>query len=593
MVVQWLDLRELDMEPPTGVCTSLWRFICFLPFFIGLLVLGFLKGVILCPLICLLMTFGNSAIILGLWPVHCFWTYLCILRTNKFGPVLKLVLCICIAAPLLLWPPVGILASIIGGAAYGLFSPIFATFDAISEGNTDKFFHCIYDGTWDTVTRCCTIIRDFKDVCYFSYFSYMDDLKRQGPQEEKYYEIRLLYLPGAIIVGALGLIVDFLVISFVAVCKSPYMLFKGWRRLFQDCIGREGPFLETMCVPFAGLAILLWPLAVAGALLASMVSSIFIGAYAAFIVYQESSVWLGLCYIVATLSIYDEYSNDVLHLPEGSCFPKPKYRKNAAVKRSTSRTSSSVHSFRKGSLRSGSVRAPLIELMPLEIIDGIINDIHHDGERIFSQGVITKQDIEDEKINKKKSICNGLAAYSLLQCLLRSAKANSVGLLLADNITEITSTNRPTETFFDWFLNPLLVMKDQIKAQNLSETEELYLGRLVLFIGSPEKLKISTMGSPPESEIKKAELNALALRLQGISKSISRFPTYKRRFDSALKTVSCDHARKTDGSIHNADPETLPRSKSTFGRIFSLKYSRRKTPAADLETQLAVDKDVR
>lgn len=55
-------------------------------------------------------------------------------------------------------------------------------------------------------------------------------------------------------------------------------------------------------------------------------------------------------------------------------------------------------------------------------------------------------------------------------------------------------------------------MRDQIKAQNLSETEEQYLGRLALFIGSPEKLKISTMGSPPESEIKKAELNALAMR---------------------------------------------------------------------------------
>lgn len=65
-----------------------------------------------------------------------------------------------------------------------------------------------------------------------------------------------------------------------------------------------------------------------------------------------------------------------------------------------------------------------------QIIDGIINDIRHDGERIFSQGIITTQDIEDDKINKKKSICSGLAAYSLLQCLLRSAKANSVGLLL-------------------------------------------------------------------------------------------------------------------------------------------------------------------
>lgn len=64
------------------------------------------------------------------------------------------------------------------------------------------------------------------------------------------------------------------------------MLFKGWHRLLHDLIGREGPFLETICVPFAGLAILLWPLAVVGAVLGSMVSSIFLGAYAAVVVYQ-------------------------------------------------------------------------------------------------------------------------------------------------------------------------------------------------------------------------------------------------------------------------------------------------------------------
>lgn len=97
---------------------------------------------------------------------------------------------------------------------------------------------------------------------------------------------RLLYVPLAIIAGAFGALVDFPVISIIALCKSPYMLFKGWHRLFHDCIGREGPFLETICVPFAGLAILLWPLAVVGAVLGSMVASIFLGAYAAVIVYQ-------------------------------------------------------------------------------------------------------------------------------------------------------------------------------------------------------------------------------------------------------------------------------------------------------------------
>lgn len=37
---------------------------------------------------------------------------------------------------------------------------------------------------------------------------------------------------------------------------------------------------------------------------------------------QESSLWYGLCYIVASVSIYDEYSNDVLDMLEGSCFPR-------------------------------------------------------------------------------------------------------------------------------------------------------------------------------------------------------------------------------------------------------------------------------
>lgn len=67
------------------------------------------------------------------------------------------------------------------------------------------------------------------------------------------------------------------------------MLFKGWKRLFHDLIGREGPFLETICVPFAGLAILLWPLAVVMAILASAIASIFIGARAGVVAYQVNN----------------------------------------------------------------------------------------------------------------------------------------------------------------------------------------------------------------------------------------------------------------------------------------------------------------
>lgn len=64
-------------------------------------------------------------------------------RAKQLGPFLKLVICICVLPVLLLsYPVVGIIGSIVGGAAYGYLSPIFATFEAVEEGKDDKLFHC-------------------------------------------------------------------------------------------------------------------------------------------------------------------------------------------------------------------------------------------------------------------------------------------------------------------------------------------------------------------------------------------------------------------------------------------------------------------
>ncbi|KAL5581273.1 hypothetical protein UlMin_013715 [Ulmus minor] len=580
------------MEPPRGFLATLWNFICFLPYFIGLLILGNLKGMILCPVICLIMSVGNSAIILGLWLPHTATAYYSILRTKEFGPVLKLVLCISVMPVLVvLWPVVGILGSIVGGAAYGLLSPILATFDAVGEGKPDQLYHCFYDGTVSTFEGCFTVVRDFMDVCVHSYFSILKEVRQQpGPPNGIYYEIRLLYLPGAVIAGVLGFMVDLPMISTIALCKSPYMLFKGWHRLFHDLIGREGPFLETICVPFAGLAILLWPLAVVGAVLASIVASIFIGAFAGVVVYQESSFWFGLCYIVASLSIYDEYSNDILDMPEGSCFPRPKYRKKAELSRTSSLKDSisGPSSLRRPPSRTSSINNPMVELKPLELLHSLFKECHRLGETLVSEGLITFEDIEDAKSGKGSRVISiGLPAYSLLQTLLRSAKANVTGILLNDNFTEITSTNRPKDTFFEWFLSPLLIIKDQIKAENLSEAEEDYLCKLVLLSGDP-RLKNSNIGPPPESERKRAELDALARRLQGITKSISRYPTFRRRFESLVKSLSDDLAKR-DGR-----PLTIQRSKSVFVRMFSQKSFKNKAESnnGSFKSSQLVERDV-
>jgi hypothetical protein len=97
---------------------------------------------------------------------------------------------------------------------------------------------------------------------------------------------RLAKLPSCLLVILIAVPVDVLLITAVALWKSPYMLFRGWKRLLEDLIGREGPFLETVCVPIAGLAIILWPLAVLGAVIGAIISSFFLALYSGVIVHQ-------------------------------------------------------------------------------------------------------------------------------------------------------------------------------------------------------------------------------------------------------------------------------------------------------------------
>ncbi|KAJ6740606.1 hypothetical protein OIU79_000674 [Salix purpurea] len=65
------------------------------------------------------------------------------------------------------------------------------TFKAISkEGSIcRKMIRCFDDGTWSCVLGACTVVRDFSDFSFHSYFSVMDELlesKGEEPIELKY-----------------------------------------------------------------------------------------------------------------------------------------------------------------------------------------------------------------------------------------------------------------------------------------------------------------------------------------------------------------------------------------------------------------------
>lgn len=71
--------------------------------------------------------------------------------------VLKMLILICLPVPLIIWPVVGIVGSLVGGIGYGLFAPLLATFEAVGEGVTDKFYHFFAVSSFDEsfLIRCC------------------------------------------------------------------------------------------------------------------------------------------------------------------------------------------------------------------------------------------------------------------------------------------------------------------------------------------------------------------------------------------------------------------------------------------------------
>lgn len=82
----------------------------------------------------------------------------------------------------------------------------------------------------------------------------------------------------------------------------------------------------------------------------------------------------------------------------------------------------------------------------------------------------------------------------------------------AGDNTEIMTENRPKDTFFDFFFDPLMIIKEQIRVENFTEEEMDYVFKLVLLLGHPDRLSRVAAASPNQNERRLAEISAIARR---------------------------------------------------------------------------------
>ncbi|RDX70487.1 putative membrane protein, partial [Mucuna pruriens] len=515
--------------------------------------LGALKGLVVGPIAALILIIGNVGVILGLFPAHVAWTVYTLLKIHMFDVALKVAILIALPTLFGLWLGLGIAGSVLVGLGYGFFTPWVSTFEAFRhDDESKKFSHCIVDGTWGTIKGSCTVVRDFADMCYHSYPSYLKEL-RESPGSERQ-RLRLIHVPGCVIVGIMGLVVEIPLFTAIAIVKSPYLLFKGWFRLLHDLISREGPFLETVCVPIAGLTIFVWPLVVIASILLAILSSIFVGLYASVIVYQERSFRRGLAYLIAMVAEFDEYTNDWLYLREGTFLPKPQYRKKKVSQtsefsvRGNSVSGSKLNTsmeppamFMPNLAPSRSVRETIQEVKMVQIWGNMMRYCEMRGKELLDANVLTSADLCEwmrGKNNNEATIVGvGLPCYALLQTLIFSIKANSSGVLLLDDF-EITYLNRPKDKLLDWFFNPVMVLKEQIRVIELGEAEVRYLEKVVLFGSNKQRFEAWDNGGLmiPDA-LKAAQIEGISRRMIGMIRGVSKLPTYRRKFRQIVKAL--------------------------------------------------------
>lgn len=139
------------------------------------------------------------------------------------------------------------------------------------------------------------------------------------------------------------------------------------------------------------------------------------------------------------------------------------------------------------------------------------------GKELLDANVLTGADLcewmRGKNINEASIVGVGLPCYSLLQALIFSIKANSSGVLLLEDF-EITYLNRPKDKLLDWFFNPVMVLKEQIRVIKLGEAEVRYLEKVVLFGFNKQRQEAWDNGGvmTPDA-LKAAQMEGISRRL--------------------------------------------------------------------------------
>ena len=275
-------------------------------------IIGLVKGVIIVGPILIISFFGITGSAIVLLPHDIFLTYKALIKTSLIGINLKILGMLLLPIALVSWPILVTTGSILFGIFFGLFAPVYFTFD-------DRY-NIIFGGFVETFKENCNIIKEFWKFNYNSYFDYLKDIEKRECDDP--FDINIIQILFGIILAGYGSIVGVIVFTIMWIIKlfpSIYRMYYEMFRLYCDLECYE----IFMYLIFFTIALCLVPVVGVLAIFAYIGFGLYGGINCAIEGYKYN-IGRGIISIMSVIHQGDAFSNDLIFRSQKSCFPECK-----------------------------------------------------------------------------------------------------------------------------------------------------------------------------------------------------------------------------------------------------------------------------
>ena len=272
-------------------------------------IIGLIKGVIVVGPILIISFLGITGCAIVLLPHDIFLTYKALIKTSLIGINLKILGMLLLPIALVSWPILVAFGSILFGIFFGLFAPVFFTFD--------DSYNIIYGGFYETFKEDCHIIKEFWNFNYNSYFNYLRDIESRECDDP--FDINIIQIFIGIILAGYGSIVGAIVFTLMWIVKLFPSIYRMYYEMFKMYCKLEC-YEIFMYLIFFTIGFCLVPVVGVLAILAYIGFGLYGGIRCAIEGYTYN-IGRGIISIWSTIHDGDKYSNSLIFKSEKSCFP--------------------------------------------------------------------------------------------------------------------------------------------------------------------------------------------------------------------------------------------------------------------------------